>query len=74
MDICILGVLLFYGILVIMPIYVYFDTKNRGEQRPGLWAISSLFIPLIWIYWLVIRRDKPKGVRIKEIIYELKSE
>ena len=47
----------------IMPFYVYFDARRRNEQRPFLWAIASYFIPLVFIYWLIIRpkRDDKNG-------------
>ena len=39
----------------IMPFFVYFDSKKKGEKHPILWAISSYFIPLVFIYYLSIR-------------------
>jgi len=53
----ILGMILL-GIFILMPVYVFFDTRTRGKEHPGIWALASWCIPLVWIYWLLIRPPK----------------
>ena len=43
----------------IIPFYVYYDVQKRSKQNPLVWAIASYFIPIVFIYWLMIR---PKDV------------
>lgn len=62
-DICITLGIIIIVFWWIMPFWVYLDAKKLGEQRPFLWAIASYFIPIVFIYWLLIRMDKKKKGR-----------